>query len=150
MIADPLSQIETFIALMAFAAYWLYQHLHSLEGKPLVKHPVTVMAPGSHPVPVGQAPVTLNLEQQNYCQVPNGEITIHQPSMLWTVVTLPRGGPGYEFCMDTLPNGKDVFAECSSSEDGEDWGICGRWSKRVRVRTAEKPLQTWFEPHVAQ
>ena len=66
------------VALMAFVAYWLYQHLHSLEGKPLVKHPVQVMTAGSNPVPVGQASRKLNLAQEDYCQVPTGEVTIHQ------------------------------------------------------------------------
>lgn len=139
-----------FIALMAFAAYWLYQHLHSLEGKQLVRHPVQVMTAGSNSVPVGMTSPTLNLAQHDYCQAPKGEVTIHQPSMLWTVISIPQGGPGYELCMDTLPDGKGVFAECSTSKDGEDWGICGRWSKRARVRATEQPLKTWFEPHVVQ
>lgn len=139
-----------FIALMAFAAYWLYQHLYDLGGTTHVRHPVQVMTAGSNPVPVGSTSPKLDLAQQDYCQVPTGEVTIHQPSMLWTVVNIPQGGPGYQFCMDTLPNGKDVFAECSTSEDGEDWGICGRWSIRIRVRTADKPLKTWAEPHVTK
>ena len=139
-----------FVALMAFAAYWLYQHLHDLGGKPLARHPVQVQTAGSNPAPVGSASPKLDLAQQDYCQVPTGEVTIHQPSMLWTVISIPQGGPGYQFCMDTLPNGKDVFAECSTSEDGEDWGICGRWSIRIRVRTADKPLKTWVEAHVVQ
>ncbi len=136
-----------FIALMLYAGYWFYQNLHSLEGRPSVKHPVQVMTAGSNPVPVGSRSPKLNLAQHEYCQVPNGEVSTLKPSMTWTVVTLPQGGPGYEFCMDTLPDGKTVFGECSASDDGEDWGICGRWSKRARVRTTDKPIKTWFEAH---
>ena len=128
-----------FLAGIAWFGTWFVWGLYHMPPKTM------------HPIQVAGQWGQINLNQQTYCQVTPADARVNIPNPdQWAVINLPQGGLGYEFCIDPFPDGKTIFAECSEEVSGDEWTACGRWSKRSRIKSTEKPVKSWFEPHTTK
>jgi hypothetical protein len=129
------------IALMAFLAYWLYQHLASLEGKPLVKHPVTVMQAGSGGIPVELT----STPQYHGCslEAPEGS-NVYQGSESYSdPIDIPKG---QTICDDSFKSGAQVhYVFHHPGDDADQFDNNGqRRTDRVKF-TTDQDVHVWLE-----